>query len=93
MSLVHTSGKSLTAAQMRVLKTAASRETGFVCPTHGVYAAAQDALLKALRSKGYITESHSPVITEAGRAALEAFQQRQLDRFADLGVLKTERSL
>ncbi len=69
----HTPGP-LTPAQVKVLRLASIRQPGFLCPTPGIHAAAQMALLKSLRAKGYATDSHSPQITDAGRAALAKVQ-------------------
>jgi hypothetical protein len=60
----------MTPAQRRVLETATERERGNVCPTVGIYAGAQDALLRSLRTRGWITDEPAPKITTAGRQAV-----------------------
>ncbi len=60
----------LTEAQRRALERAATREGGYVCPVGGVHAGAEEMLLRALRTKGFITGEMAPTITDAGRAAL-----------------------
>jgi predicted ATPase len=60
----------MTEAQRRALVAAAARERGNVCPTPGIPGAAQTVLLRSLQSRGWITRSVVPTITDAGRAAL-----------------------
>lgn len=63
----------LSLTQFKVLSLAASRERGNVCPTVGVHAAAQKAVLRALEKKGLIyVDNYAPRINEAGRAAIAA---------------------
>ncbi len=60
----------LTITQRTVLNRAASRPSGCICPTPGLYAAAQTAVIRALERQGFITrDGRIPVITAAGRAA------------------------
>jgi hypothetical protein len=58
----------LTPAQARCLRKAYSRPEHFVCPTPGLWAAAQTSVLSALRAGGYITNDAAPVLTEKGLA-------------------------
>src|SRR5258708_4399386 len=75
----------LTPAMLRVLQVAASRERGNICPTRGVWAAAQTRLIEAMDRHGFIawekpegyligdkTFYGAPRISEAGRAAVAA---------------------
>ena len=62
----------LSAAQRRVLETAAARPDGYCCPTRGLRGAAQEAVLRALRAQGMITTEPGPRITDKGRSELAA---------------------
>lgn len=62
----------LTETRLRVLRRAASRSSGYVCPTPGLHAAAQDVVIDGLRELGYVTNEPAPRITDAGRDALAA---------------------
>ena len=64
---------AITSAQRRALMQAALRERGNVCPIKGCWAAAETALLDALRQKGYIDDSIAPRITNAGRLAIAGY--------------------
>jgi hypothetical protein len=60
---------ALTPTQQRVILHAYKRgEPYFVCPTPGLGVAPQTSVLRALRVRGYITESGSPTLTHRGRA-------------------------
>ena len=60
----------LSTTQRTVLNRAASRPSGCICPTPGLWAGAQTAVLAALERKGYIIDARTyPVITATGRAA------------------------
>jgi len=63
----------LTETQRKVLQMAASRERGNVCPIVNVriFAAAETAVIRALVRKGYVDDDKIPIITDAGRKALE----------------------
>ncbi len=53
---------------LRVLRIAANREPGNICPTGGLPGNSENILLESLERKGLITGAHgSPFITEAGR--------------------------
>jgi hypothetical protein len=57
----------------RILRRAAGRPYGHVCPTIGIYGTAQSVLLAALDRRGFICRNRpDPVISDAGRAAIEA---------------------
>jgi len=58
----------LSRAAETVLRRAASRTPGYVCPTCGLHGAAQASVLVGLRAHDFITDGPAPVITEAGRA-------------------------
>lgn len=66
----------LTRAQLEVLRRAAGRPDGHVCPTPGLAGAAQTRCLKKLYERGLITKtdpvdgSLAPTITRAGRVAI-----------------------
>ncbi len=66
----------MTPRQIEVLRRAAARPEGFICPTPGLRGAAQTACIVALRRLGYVTMPGpalfpvAPRITEAGRKAL-----------------------
>ncbi len=53
--------------QLRILRAAAKRPGGYVCPTSGLHGAIQEKVLKALEGAGYITKEPAPRITETGR--------------------------
>ncbi len=60
-----------TKAQRRILETAARRPGGNICPTPGIYAAAQRALVNALLRQGFAKyDGLTPVITDIGREAI-----------------------
>jgi hypothetical protein len=57
----------LSEAALRVLVRAVRREPPhYVCPTPGLYAAAQTAVLLRLRAGGYITADSCPALTDKG---------------------------
>lgn len=61
-------------AQREVLTRAAKRPGGFLCPTPGLWAASQTAVIRSLQLRGLATEDGSPVITDYGVAVVEAFE-------------------
>lgn len=66
----------LTRSQLEVLRRAAGRPDGHVCPTPGLAGAAQTRCLKKLFDRGLISKidpvdgSRAPTITQAGRIAI-----------------------
>lgn len=64
--------KLLSPAQRRVLKDAADRPRGNVCPTRGLHGEVQTAVLRALDGAGLIDnfENGYPFINDFGRAAV-----------------------
>ena len=63
----------LSEAMAFVLKIAARRPRGNVCPTLGLRGRQQDLVLLGLSRRGFIDMNFgSPLITEAGRAAIAA---------------------
>ena len=64
-----------TKAALKALRRAAKRPHGHICPTPGVHAAAQAALLASLARSGWADDSHAPCITDAGRTALATARQ------------------
>ncbi len=64
---------TLSKPMQKVLKRAASREAGNVCPIVDVrvFAAAEASLLRALWARGFINNFNGiPIITKAGRDAV-----------------------
>jgi len=54
-------------AQLRVMALAASRpEPHYICPTPGLYAAAQRRVLQSLKRHGFITDMDVPRLTPRG---------------------------
>jgi hypothetical protein len=73
---------TLTITQQRILRTAAKRPQGNVCPTHGIYGRAQTVCLQKLFDLGFITPKDgggnlAPTITELGREALRIEEIRE----------------
>lgn len=65
----------LTNAEREVLRRAASRPHGHVCPTPGLRGAVQEVVLRSLERKGLIVPRDNegclaPTITQAGRLAV-----------------------
>ncbi len=61
----------LTKTQYAVLKRAARRDSGSICPTPGLWAAAQESVISALIRKGLARrDGRVPVITTAGKVAV-----------------------
>ena len=57
----------LSDAQQRCISDAISRgEPYHVCPTRGLHAASQSAVLNALRTRQLITDAGIPVLTDLG---------------------------
>lgn len=63
----------LSPTAMRILKTAADRERGNICPTGhtAVTGIAQSAIINALERRGLIAHDGIWTITDAGRALVE----------------------
>ncbi len=64
----------MTATQRRLLRDAAAREDGNVCPTYGLRGAAQSAAIASLARLGFVRRVTKPYIlthiTEEGRIAI-----------------------
>lgn len=60
----------MTPTMYRVLVRAMAREGGYVCPTPRLKGAAQDVVIRALQTRGWVTMEPAPVITAAGREAV-----------------------
>lgn len=63
---------TLTRTMLEVLRRAALRPHGHVCPTFRLRGCAQDLVLDALRRRGLIEGSPAPIITAAGRAQVQS---------------------
>lgn len=64
---------ALTRTQVVVIRRALHRPGHYVCPTPGLWAASQTAVLHSLRQLGLITQGLAPVLTEEGVAAAAAY--------------------
>ena len=58
--------KPLSDCEKRVIKRALSRPGFLVCPTPGLWAAAQTGVLKSLERRGLVDNSIVPALTDKG---------------------------
>jgi len=65
--------QSLSPVAIKVICRAYKRESKRICPTPGLWAACQDAVMRSLRTKGLITADGSPVLTPLGERVAVAF--------------------
>ncbi len=79
---------NLSPAQLRILRRAAGRETGYICPTNCIHAGAQAMVLRALERRYLIKwavdfnfEPVLPIISGCGRL---------IDIVANLGALHND---
>jgi hypothetical protein len=77
---------ALTKTQRAVLLRAYRRPYHTVCPTPGLWAASQTAVIRSLVQGGYITGDGCPVLTEKGKAVaaeLDEENTRLAEQHAD----------
>jgi hypothetical protein len=67
----------LTKTQARVMAHAYRRPPDYcICPTVGLYAAAQTAVIRSLRREGYVAGDGRPTLTENGIAVARSLVER-----------------
>lgn len=66
----------LSRTQAAVLVRAYRREGHWVCPTPGLWAAAQESVLRVLRRNGYIDATGGPRLTDVGMDVARALVER-----------------
>jgi hypothetical protein len=57
---------NLSPTQLRVLRRAAGREAGNICPTPGLHAGAQEMVMRAMERRGLLKYPHRQEAQEAG---------------------------